>query len=79
MSNHFECVNTKAGAINLTGSQIRDIDIIENNIYGAASWGNTMMKAVHQKISMFRATILIVPTGRYILLSQIVSKSQIIP
>jgi gliding motility-associated-like protein len=43
-SSRFECINSKAGAVNITDDVNHDISIQGNNIYGANNWGNTLIK-----------------------------------
>jgi gliding motility-associated-like protein len=42
--NRIECVNSKAGAINIAGPNTREIDVLKNYIFGAGAWGNTLVK-----------------------------------
>jgi gliding motility-associated-like protein len=42
--NRFDCPDSRAGAINITGNLTRDIDIIGNTIKGPPAWGCTLMK-----------------------------------
>jgi gliding motility-associated-like protein len=41
----FECINSKAGAINIGSDLNHDIMIADNTINGSGAWGNTLMKA----------------------------------
>ena len=40
----FECINSQSGAITIAADQNYDIRILDNDISGASSWGNTLVK-----------------------------------
>jgi gliding motility-associated-like protein len=40
----IECLHAESGALNIAGPQTQDVDITENEINGASSWGNTLVK-----------------------------------